>query len=167
MQVENLMNRVVSTCRRDHMLDCSARIMWEQDCGIVPIVDDLLRVVGVITDRDVCMAAYTQGRPIQEIPAWSVMSRNLHTCHADDSIERAEQIMREHRVRRLPVIDGGGRLVGVLSLSDIARHLRLVGTATTRGLDPQEISLTLEAVSQPHPHTTTLGPHTPDHLATR
>lgn len=167
MQVEELMNREVSTCRRDHTLDCTARIMWEQDCGIVPIVDDLRRVVGVITDRDVCMAAYTQGRPIQEIPAWSVMSRHLQTCHANDSIEQAEQIMREHRVRRLPVTDAGGRLLGVLSLSDIARHLHLVGTPTTRGLDPQEISLTLEAVCQPHPHATMFGSRTPEHPMAR
>ena len=91
MQVEELMNRDVSTCKRDHMLDCTVRIMWEQDCGIVPVVDELSRVVGVITDRDVCIAAYTQGRPIQEIPAWSVMSRQVHTCHADDPIERGAQ----------------------------------------------------------------------------
>lgn len=164
MQVEELMNRDVSTCKRDHMLDCTVRIMWEQDCGIVPVVDELSRVVGVITDRDVCLAAYTQGRPIQEIPAWSVMSRHVHSCRADDPIERAEQIMRENRVRRLPVTDAGGRLVGLLSLSDIARHLHLVGVPTTRGLDPMEISLTLEAVSKPHPHMTG---HEPQHLATR
>ena len=164
MQVAELMNRDVSTCQRDHTLDCTVRIMSEQDCGIVPVVDELSRVIGVITDRDVCIAAYTQGRPIQEIPAWSIMSRHVHTCRADDPIERAEQIMREYRVRRLPVTDGGGRLLGLLSLSDIARHLRLVGIPTTKGLDPMEISLTLEAVSKPHPHMT---PHVPEHLAMR
>lgn len=152
MQVEELMNRHVLTCRTDHPLDCAARIMWEQDCGIVPVVDDLGRVIGVLTDRDICMAAYTQGRRIQEIKAFSVMSKRVHTCNASDSIERAEQIMREHRLRRLPVTDAAGRLVGLLSLSDIARHLHLIGTTATRGLDPQGVSLTLEAVSQPHQH---------------
>ncbi len=149
MLVEQLMNRSVSTCRGDHLLDCTAHIMWEHDCGVVPIVDELDRVVGIVTDRDICLAAYAQGRPIAEIDAASVMSAHVHACHPDDSVERAEQVMRAQRIRRLPVTDVSGRLLGLLSLSDIARHLHFVGTPTSRGLDPQDVSLTLEAVSRP------------------
>ncbi len=165
MQVQELMNRDVAACRSDQGLEAAARIMWEHDCGVVPIVDDLERVIGLVTDRDICMAAYTQGRRLSEITVASVMSKRVHTCSATDSIEHAELLMREHRVRRLPVTDGAGRLRGLLSLSDLARHLHLIGTPATRGLDAQGVSLTLEAVSQPNHHITALASHANDSLS--
>jgi CBS-domain-containing membrane protein len=96
--------------------------MWENDCGCVPVVDAAGRVVGMLTDRDVCMAAYTQGRPLAEIPVSSAMSRSVVACGPDDTIATAEQRMRQHRVRRLAVVDDEGRIAGILSLSDIARR---------------------------------------------
>jgi CBS-domain-containing membrane protein len=98
--------------------------MWERDCGIVPVVDAEGRVVGVVTDRDLCMASYTQGRALTAVPvSWVLCGRAVHTCTPSDSIDRAIALMREHRVRRLVVVDGQQKLIGVLSLADIARHV--------------------------------------------
>jgi len=96
--------------------------MWDHDCGCVPVLNEQARVVGMITDRDICMAAFFQGAPISGIKVSTVMSRELFSSFADDDLSVAETIMREKKVRRLPVLNQEGRLVGLVSLSDIARH---------------------------------------------
>jgi CBS domain-containing protein len=122
MKVERLMKTDVNACRPDDTGNCAARIMWERDCGFVPIVDENERVVAVVTDRDLCMAAYTQGKPLQQIPLHSVMSKEIYSCRPDDDLSQAESVMRKRQVRRLPVADAEGRLKGILSLSDITRE---------------------------------------------
>jgi CBS-domain-containing membrane protein len=76
----------------------------------------------MITDRDICMAAFFQGVPISGIKVSAIMSRQLFDCTSDDDLSAAETIMHEKKVRRLPVLNSEGRLVGLLSLSDIAGH---------------------------------------------
>lgn len=123
MKVSDLMTRAVCSCRAGSTLNDAARIMWEHDCGAVPIVDanDSSRVVGIVTDRDIAMAAYIRGQPLGSIPVEDVMARNPVTCEPDDSLEAAEQAMAEAHVRRLPVVDEGGRLIGLFSLAQLAR----------------------------------------------
>jgi CBS-domain-containing membrane protein len=83
----------------------------------------------MITDRDVCMAAYTQGRPLREMRVGKVMSSKVHACRMADDLDVAEQIMKSRQVRRLPVLDSDERLVGMLSLNDLAlRVAREVST---------------------------------------
>ncbi len=122
--VELLMSGTVRVCQPDDSLNEAARIMWETDCGLVPVTaaDGSGAVVGVITDRDICMAVYTQGKTLGEIPVGAVMTRKVHCCKPSDSLEEAQSIMRIAQVRRLPVVDGEGRLVGLLSLADLARE---------------------------------------------
>jgi CBS-domain-containing membrane protein len=96
--------------------------MWDHDCGVVPVVNEAGVVLGVITDRDVCMAAYIQGAKLTSIRAGSVMSRQLQSCAPGSSVEIALSIMKESRVRRLPVIDARGQIVGIVSLNDLARE---------------------------------------------
>ena len=122
MKVERLMKTDVNACRPDDTGNCAARIMWERDCGFVPIVDENERVLAVVTDRDLCMAAYTQGKPLQEISLHSVMSKEIFSCRPDEDLSQAEILMRKRQVRRLPVTDAEGRLKGILSLSDITRE---------------------------------------------
>ena len=122
MNVERLMKTDVNACRPDDTGNCAARIMWERDCGFVPIVDENERVLAVVTDRDLCMAAYTQGKPLQEISLHSVMSKEIFSCRPDEDLSQAEILMRKRQVRRLPVTDAEGRLKGILSLSDITRE---------------------------------------------
>ena len=130
MLVRNLMTHDPKTCHESDRLDCAARIMWEADCGSVPIVDDHHRVVGIVTDRDICMAAYTQGRPLHEISVTVAMAKQVITCRPDVEISVAEKRMREAQIRRLPVVDTQGELVGILSLNDLVREATHDGTHT-------------------------------------
>jgi CBS domain-containing protein len=105
MNISQIMSRSVETCHVDDSLAVAAAKMWERDIGCLPVVDADGCVVGMITDRDICMAGYTQGRPQHELRVASAMSRGVHSCGPNDGIIAAEETMRLHRVRRLPVLD--------------------------------------------------------------
>ena len=140
----------VGACRPFDSVDRSAKIMWERDCGVVPVVDQEGRVIAMLTDRDICMAALTQGRGLGEIHVSSAMSRRLWSCRPQDDVREAEKRMRARQVRRLPVVDAEGKLVGVLSISDLARVA--VSSKRTRGKKPvvaADVGETLGAISAP------------------
>jgi CBS-domain-containing membrane protein len=122
MRIDRLMSKPAITCGESDTLNAAAHLMWTHDCGVIPVVNQSGHLVGIVTDRDICMAAYTQGRLLHWIPVSTVMTKQVHSCRAADSIEYAEALMSEKQVRRLPVIDEDGRPVGLLSLGDIARH---------------------------------------------
>jgi CBS domain-containing protein len=123
--------------------------MWDNDIGCVPVVDDQNRVEGMITDRDICMAAYTRGQPLSQLDVGSAMSRPAHSCSPDHSVVEAETIMRARCVRRMPVVDKAGQLVGILSLNDLVREAARQRGRKGRELGGDEITATLAAVSQP------------------
>ena len=149
MRVDELMSSPPRTCDTRDSVNAAAQIMWDHDCGCVPILNGAGRVVGIITDRDVAMAAYTQGKPLAQIPVVDAMARQLFCCEAGTSVAEAERVMRQHGVRRLPVIDSAGKLIGVLTLSDIARAAR-ASSAPLPELSAQEIDGVLTAVSDHH-----------------
>ena len=126
--------------------------MWEHDCGFIPVIgsngDGAL--AGVITDRDIAMATYIQGKPPFAIPPSSVMTRKPICCRADDDLDKAEALMRTNQVRRLPVVDQSGHVVGILSLSDIAREVRREkGAGRKSELGSESLSATLAAICKP------------------
>ena len=90
----------------------------------VPVVDEQFKPVGFLTDRDICMAAYTQGGPLHALRVQTAMARRIVSCSPEDDITDAARVMRENGVRRLPVVDTAGELVGLLSLDDIASESR-------------------------------------------
>ena len=122
MKVKDVMTSNVRACFNSDNLATVAQVMWDNDCGCVPVLNEEGWLVGMLTDRDICMAAFLQAMPIGEIKVSAVMSRQLFDCTSDDDLSVAEQIMREKKVRRLPVLNKEGRLVGLLSLSDVARQ---------------------------------------------
>lgn len=124
MRVAEAMQPVVHTCRGTDPLARAAELMWEHDCGFLPVVDPQRRVNGVITDRDVCMAVWTQGRSPHEIEVASIMCRDVAFCRESDSLQEAITRLRLLQLRRLPVVDVAGCLVGVLSTTDILRAHR-------------------------------------------
>jgi len=148
MHVRELMTRSVATCRRHDSLAYAARLMWDRDCGVVPLVDDADRVVGVLTDRDICMATWSKGRAPQHIRAEEAASRVVHAIGEDDPIELAEARMRTHQVRRLPVLDASGRLLGIVSISDLARKIHSEALYPHDALGPQSLALTLAVISR-------------------
>src|SRR5271165_2361118 len=103
LRVETVMTTDVWTCAPHDTLEHAAHLMWERDCGVIPVVDRERHVVGMITDRDVCMAAYTQGKPLGRVRVVDVMSRHIHTVGPTDSVLHAEHMMSDFQVRRLPV----------------------------------------------------------------
>lgn len=96
-----------------------AGIMWERDCGIVPVVDDEMKVRGVITDRDICVAVASRNLRASEIRAAEFVKKSIVSCAPGDEVEDALKRMRKYKVRRLPVVDADERLVGILSVTDI------------------------------------------------
>jgi CBS domain-containing protein len=122
LKVADLMTRDVHTCTINDSLNGAARIMWDHDCGCAPVVDTHGKLVGIVTDRDISMAAYTQGTPLDAIPVERVMSARVISCGRGDDLETAHQLMRTHEIHRLPVVDTRGRPIGILSLSDVINH---------------------------------------------
>jgi len=100
-------------------LASAAKSMWENDCGILPIIKDGKKVVGVVTDRDVCMATAIRNRPQSSISVEEVMTGSLFSVMPDDDVHKALELMQEHKVRRLPVLNAEGELRGMLSMNDL------------------------------------------------
>ncbi len=122
MIVADLMTENIARVRPDQSLNDAARLMWECDCGALPVLNEIGEVCGMITDRDICMATWLQNRAPSELRVSNAMSRQLHHCSPQDPISTAEALMRLKQIRRLPVLDGEGHLLGILSLADIAKE---------------------------------------------
>lgn len=149
MNVEELMTRSVKTCGPEDSLESAARLMWENDCGCVPVTDEQGHPLAMLTDRDVCMAALTQGRTLGEIRVKSAMSGTLHAVEPRDSLAKAERTMQEFQVRRLPVVDGESRLQGLLSMNDIAREAARERPQRQRAVTSDDVAATLASVCRP------------------
>src|SRR5215212_5804155 len=121
MKAADLIQREIVTCSERDSLEHVAGLMWKYDIGGLPVAGGDGRVIGMITDRDICMAAYLQGAPLRSITVSSVMSKEVVTCSERDAVRDVEHAMRSRQVRRVPVVDDQGKLVGMISLNDIAR----------------------------------------------
>jgi CBS domain-containing protein len=153
--VHDAMRTRVYTCSPDDTLARAAQLMWEKDLGCLPVCGPGRKVVAMLTDRDISMAAFMQWKHLSEALVESAMSKGARTCSPDDDLGRAEDIMRESQVRRLPVVDDQGVLVGLLSLGDVARYVR---QHTPRGsvngnLAQQRLAETLAAICEPRFHS--------------
>ena len=152
MKVEQLMTREVKVCSDSDTLNRAAELMWESDCGCIPIIrgNGDGSVVGVVTDRDIAMAAYTQGKQLWAIPVTQAMAHKVIACHANDGVSQAEALMRDNQVRRLPVLDQNEHLVGLLSLNDVAREAqRQASTGKRAEVTEDAVAETLATVCQP------------------
>ena len=145
------MTKDVATCGPNDPLNQAAQLMWERDCGFVPVVEspERRRVVGVVTDRDACMAAYTRGQSLPEIRVGDVMSTRIRACKPSDDLATAEETMREAQVHRLPVVDDADQLLGVISLADISREAARQTGSRSREVTPAEIGETVARIRQP------------------
>ncbi|MFN8062293.1 MAG: CBS domain-containing protein [Vicinamibacterales bacterium] len=129
MKVHDVMTEGVVSCSASANLAEVAQVMWEHDCGIVPIVNDRGEAVGVLTDRDVAIALGTRGKCAAEVRAGDVMSTPVVGCAPEDDIADVLATMQRHRIRRLPVLGIGGVLLGLASLNDIITHAPFPVTA--------------------------------------
>ena len=160
MNVSSIMTRNAATCLATESLNRAAQLMWERRCGAVPVLDQGGSVIGLLTDRDVCMAAYTQGRRLDDVTVETAMSRPARTCLPTVAVEEAENLMMAHAVRRLVVVDSFGQIQGIVSLDDIAR----LGAAwdSDGDIDLERVALTLGEISRRTTTTEEDGPEAPE-----
>lgn len=114
------MTRSVRACHPETNL--AAALMWEGDCGTLPVVVDGGKIIGMITDRDIAIELGTRRQIAAETPVSEAMSKEVFACAPDDDIHTALKTMRKDRVRRLPVINDEGSLQGSLSMNAVAIH---------------------------------------------
>ena len=143
MKVQDIMNREVHSCRPDTNLAQAAMQMWEGDLGVLPVLEGC-QVVGVITDRDICMAAATRHCDPRTIRVDEVMTGQVYGCRPDADIHEALKIMRRRQVRRLPVINAeNGKLAGILSLDEVVLHVQ---PSRKADLSTRDIANTLRSI---------------------
>lgn len=119
MKVKDLMTTSPAACTPTNTLADAAGMMWQHDCGILPVVAEGGKVVGLITDRDICMAALLNRRQLAHIAVQEVASGKVFACRDEDDVRAALATMQENKVRRLPVLDAHGYLEGMLSMNDV------------------------------------------------
>jgi CBS domain-containing protein len=145
MTVKELQTSDVKSCDRNTDLATVAKMMWDGDCGAVPVVNEDRKVIGMITDRDICIAAATRSKRPSELRAGDVISSSngIHACRPEDDVRVAMRTMRKHRVRRLPVVDQQQRLRGIVSINDLAIN---ASSTLPDSVPAQEFLETLQAI---------------------
>lgn len=139
MKAEELMTRSPACCTPSDTAQQATRLMQENDCGCIPVVEDMetRRLVGVVTDRDVAVRGVARGRGAETLVR-ELMSENVSCCTPESDASEVEQIMAERQVRRVPVIDEQGCCVGVIAQADLAREV-----------SDREVARTVEEISEP------------------
>lgn len=124
MRVGDVMSTHVQTCTPDTPLQDVAVMMITNDCGLIPVCDNPndCRVMGVVTDRDIVVRLVAEGKNPIEMTAADAMTRDVFTCSPQTSIDDCCNLMEERQVRRVPIVDERGRLVGILAQADVARR---------------------------------------------
>lgn len=142
MKVKKLMTADVEFCHLEDDLSKAVEIMWRRDCGAVPVIDPDMQVVGIITDRDISIAAASRNLKPSEIKIGEVSNAEVITCSAEDRAEDALKKMRRNQIKRLPVISQNGALIGILSITDILLK--------DKNLNKKVFSA-LKTINSPHP----------------
>ena len=149
MKVKELMTVDVRTCTSDTTVAEAAHLMWEGDCGILPVVDEG-ELTGVVTDRDMYIALATQNQRASWLKVGAVATKKPVTCVPEDDVHAALATMKQARVRRLPVVGFGGTVLGILSMNDI-----VLAAGAGKALASEDVVSTLQAICgrhHPAPH---------------
>ena len=157
MKVEDVMTKDVQSCTPETDLAAAAMLMWEHDCGTLPVVDDGDKVVGMITDRDICMAAATKHQDIAGVHVGEVTAGQVYSCTPEQDVSEVLKTFQQAQVRRLPVVDDEGKLQGILSMNDIVLH---AGEGRGKGatdIPYAEVVSTFKAICAPHGKTAAAG----------
>ncbi|MGH9713346.1 MAG: CBS domain-containing protein [Candidatus Acidiferrales bacterium] len=149
MKVKDVMMGTPASCGKETNLGAAVEILWNRNCGILPVTDNNSRVIGVVTDRDICVALGTRNQPAGEIAVADVTSGKLFTCKPEDDIRAALATMGKEKVRRLPVIDEAGKLLGILSMDDVVLHSQAADPGRAPELSYEHVTLTLKQLYQP------------------
>jgi CBS domain-containing protein len=149
MKVKELMTATPYCCQPETNLGAATELMWNGNCGFLPVVESDGKVFGVVTDRDICIALGTRNRLPGEIKVSEVItSQKLFYCCPDDDVHVALQAMQTGRVRRLPVITHGGALTGIVSMDDILLKAEPMSVGKQPELSSDEVVRTYRAITE-------------------
>ncbi len=145
MKVNKIMTKNVGFCQAEDDFTKAIEIMWQRDCGVVPVVNKDSEVVGIISDRDAAIAVFLKEKPAADILISNHISEKVVTCSEKDSVKSVLKKMRKHQIKRLPVVDKKEKLSGIISITDI-----LLAAGKDKSLK-KKIFKTLEAIAKPRP----------------
>ena len=148
MRVKEVMMGTPYYCQPETNLGSATELMWNANCGFLPVETAEGKVTGVITDRDICVALGTRNRLPGDIAVGEVMTGKLYSCAPEDDIHQALQSMKEGRVRRLPVIAKNGSLAGVISMDDVLLRTEPMSLGREPELSSDEVVRTYRAITQ-------------------
>ena len=151
MKVGDVMTKTPAYCGPETNLAAAVEILWNKNCGILPIVDSSQKLVGLVTDRDLCVALGTRNRLPSEISVKDVTSGKVAACKPDDDLRKALATMAEAKVRRLPVIDAAGKLQGILSMDDVVLRTETGGIKRDAEPSAEDVVNTLKSVCARQP----------------
>jgi CBS domain-containing protein len=145
LRAHDLMTRRVATVHPPSTVDRAARLLEECDCGSLPVVSDNGVLVGMVTDRDIVTRIVARGREVRSAIVADCMTEHVFACYANETVGECMRQMAHHRVRRMPIVDERGRLIGILAQGDLARHARQNAVAD----EGRAVAEVLGEVSQP------------------
>jgi predicted transcriptional regulator len=122
MKVKEIMTQSAVCCGMEKNVGEAVELMWVRNCGMLPVIGSNQKLVGVVTDRDICIAIGTRNRLAGELSVGEIATKKVFTCKPDDEIHEALQTMADKKVRRLPVVSEEGVPQGILSMDDIITH---------------------------------------------
>jgi CBS domain-containing protein len=125
MKIKEVMTQSAVCCTADTNVGAAVELMWVRNCGILPVVGTDGKLIGVVTDRDICIAMGTRNQHAGDLTIAEIATRKVFTCKTEDEIHEALQTMADKHVRRLPVVNDGGIPQGILSMDDIIVHTDL------------------------------------------
>ena len=149
MKVKDVMMRTPAHCRPETNLGAAVEMLWNRNCGMLPIVDARQKVIAVVTDRDLCVALGTRSRLAGQITVGEVARGDVFTCYGEDEIHDALQTMARYRVRRLPVVNEEGVLEGILSMDNVVLHSETAGWGRLAELSDEDVVKTLRQIYGP------------------
>lgn len=122
MRIQDIMTADPACCTPDMRLQDVARLMLDNDCGEIPVVDDTqsMHLVGVVTDRDITVRGVAKGMDPANTNIADIMSSSVVSAKMDDSVEDCVELMEENQIRRIPIVDTQGRCCGIVAQADIA-----------------------------------------------
>lgn len=151
MKVQEIMNHNVTYCTPETTLAEAAAMMWEADCGALPVVSVEGKALSMITDRDIAIATATRGQLASDIRVAEVMGNQLYICELEEDIHAALKVMRQEKVRRLPVVSNEGLLQGIVSLNDIVLRAEEAKGQHVPELTYEDAMSTIKAICEHRP----------------
>jgi CBS domain-containing protein len=149
MKVNDVMTRTPACCSAGTNLGEAVELLWNRNCGFLPVVDSQNKLVSVVTDRDICIALGTRNRLPGELTVGDVATQMAISCSAGDDVRSALAKMAEAKVRRLPVVNAEGKLEGILSMEDVVQRVQVKNVVRGNELTSEDVVSTLKRLYAP------------------